>query len=686
MALTINSNVASLNAQRNLTNSQLSLSTSLQRLSSGLRINSSKDDAAGLAISDRMTAQINGMNQAVRNANDGISLAQTADGALQEVTNNLQRIRELAVQSANSTNSSSDRAALDQEVQQRLAEVNRIASTTSFNGIKLLDGSFTAQQFQVGANAGETISVASIANTKTSALGLGAGSVTSGTVSSTALSSGDLTINTFNVGAVSSADAKAIAAAINGNASVTGSGVTATAANSFSAAFTKITNTGTVTVTPAANLAAGVASGGITNGSLTINGTAITTGATTTSAKALQDAINLQSSTTGVTATAQSTGTGTTMNTFVTTAGGTYTLTVGGVTIENAAAAGVTAANVDTAIASASVSANLAAAGITVTGTAAGGDLAFHKADGSNIVATETLGAGATAGGFLGGTAAGSKTSTSTSSVQLTSSNVISIGGSSPATAGYSAGSTGPLGTYTLTVGDGTGSAALAFDMSTGSYGMSIQATDIVSKVNSSATLQGLGISASIDASGKVKFASADGRNVQLTEASAGGNTAFNNASTDASGVAGFANADATTTAVVHRGTVALNSTGDLNIGGTSATTAGYAGFTIGSYGGANVLTVSGANSMLSAVDSALSTISSSRASLGAYQNRFQSTVAGLSSTSENLTAARSRIQDTDFAAETANLTRAQILQQAGTAMLAQANQLPQMVLSLLRG
>src|SRR6185369_15436219 len=144
MALVINSNVASLNAQRNLTNSQMSLSTSLQRLSSGLRINSSKDDAAGLAISDRMTSQINGMNQAVRNSNDGISLAQTADGSLQEVTNNLQRIRELAVQSANSTNSTSDRAALDQEVQQRLAEVNRISSTTAFNGIKLLDGSFTA--------------------------------------------------------------------------------------------------------------------------------------------------------------------------------------------------------------------------------------------------------------------------------------------------------------------------------------------------------------------------------------------------------------------------------------------------------------------------------------------------------------------------------------------------------------
>ncbi len=146
MALVINTNVMSLNAQRNLSTSGMALSTSLQRLSSGLRINSAKDDAAGLAISSRMTTQINGLNQAVRNANDGISLAQTTEGALQEVTNNLQRIRELAVQSANASNSDSDRQALDQEVQQRLNEVQRIAAQTSFNGRKVLDGSFGSAQ------------------------------------------------------------------------------------------------------------------------------------------------------------------------------------------------------------------------------------------------------------------------------------------------------------------------------------------------------------------------------------------------------------------------------------------------------------------------------------------------------------------------------------------------------------
>ena len=147
MAQTINTNVASLNAQRNLTSSQASLATSLQRLSSGLRINSAKDDAAGLAISDRMTSQIRGLNQAVRNANDGISLAQTAEGALGEIGTNLQRMRELAIQSANATNSASDRATIDAEVQQLVAEINRVSGQTQFNGLNLLDGSFAGQQF-----------------------------------------------------------------------------------------------------------------------------------------------------------------------------------------------------------------------------------------------------------------------------------------------------------------------------------------------------------------------------------------------------------------------------------------------------------------------------------------------------------------------------------------------------------
>ena len=147
MAQIINTNIASMTAQRNLNSSQSSLHTSLQRLSSGLRINSAKDDAAGLAISERFSSQIRGLVQAARNANDGISLSQTAEGALKEVSNNLQRIRELAVQSANGTNSSSDRAAIQVEVSELIAEVDRVASQTTFNDIKLLDGTFSNKAF-----------------------------------------------------------------------------------------------------------------------------------------------------------------------------------------------------------------------------------------------------------------------------------------------------------------------------------------------------------------------------------------------------------------------------------------------------------------------------------------------------------------------------------------------------------
>ena len=171
MSLVINTNVASLNAQLNLTNSQKALSTSLERLSSGLRINNAADDPAGLAIADRFTTQINGLSQASRNANDGISLAQTAEGALQQVTNNLQSIRQLAVESANATNSSSDRQALDAQVQQDIAEINRIATQTSFNNRNLLDGTFGNATFQVGANVGQTISVGLSVSTKTNAVG-----------------------------------------------------------------------------------------------------------------------------------------------------------------------------------------------------------------------------------------------------------------------------------------------------------------------------------------------------------------------------------------------------------------------------------------------------------------------------------------------------------------------------------
>jgi flagellin len=171
MAQVINTNTMSLNAQRNLSTSGASLATTIQRLSSGLRINSAKDDAAGLAISERFSTQIRGLDVAVRNANDGISLAQVAEGSLSEIGNNLQRIRELAVQSANASNSSSDRAALNAEVKQLTSEIDRVAKQADFNGTKLLDGSFTSQLFQVGANAGQAIAIDKVVDAQAKTLG-----------------------------------------------------------------------------------------------------------------------------------------------------------------------------------------------------------------------------------------------------------------------------------------------------------------------------------------------------------------------------------------------------------------------------------------------------------------------------------------------------------------------------------
>ncbi|MGH8178238.1 MAG: flagellin [Steroidobacter sp.] len=502
MALVINTNVMSLNAQRNLTTSGNQLAQSLQRLSSGLRINSAKDDAAGLAISERMTTQINGLNQAARNANDGISLAQTTEGALQEVTNNLQRIRELSVQAANATNSSSDLAALDQEVQQRIAEIDRIASQTSFNGRKVLDGSFGSATFQVGANVGETIGVGLSTSVKTDA-----------------------------IGAVASAE-------------------------------------GTVDLS-----------------------TLFVTGA--------------------VTAVASETGASGAFTTSVATAAGeTYSITVDGeeaFSFTSAAGADdVTAAEVDAGIAA--NSADLTAAGITVTGTAVGGDLEFSRADGTDfdVVIVNTM--ATTPGGF-----AGTDFDTGTSSITNGTEAVAGTPGA------YT------VGAFSLTVGDGSAvSLAGAYDT----------AQDLADAINS----QVYGVYASINDDGELALSSSE----DLTIGAGAGTTALG--LTDG----------------------AIAATGDLTA--------------------VNVLTVAGANDTIQRMDSALTAVSTLRSTLGAIQNRFQSTINNLQAVSENLSASRSRIQDTDFAMETAALTRAQILQQAGTAMVAQANSAPQNVLSLLRG
>jgi flagellin len=453
-------------------------------LSSGLRINSAKDDAAGLAISERFTAQIRGLNQGVRNANDGISLAQTAEGALKEVTDNLQRIRELAVQSANATNSASDRTALQAEVAQLVAEIDRVAQNTKFNGVALLEGTFTSKAFQIGADITDTVSITSIASARTSAIG--------GTSSSTAV--GNVNVNTT---------------AIDGtNVFINGTAVGASTFDGYS----------------------------------TANGDA--------SALSKANAINAVSATTGVTATAATTSS--TLTTAYSAGTNNRTAEVNGFsfTFSEDTDQATTQTNLLNAINARTAESGISATAVTST------TYTLNAADGRNITVTSAEAAALTA---MGGMATGTS---------------------------YS-------GKLTLTSGSSSG-------------------------IQISATASGAAASNAI---------------VGMTSG---------NFSVSASGSG-----------------VAVSSL--------------------------SVTTAANATSAITSVDSALNTINSTRATLGSYQSRFESIVASSQTTAENLSASRSRIVDADFAAETASLTKAQILQQSGIAMLAQANAIPQNVLALLQ-
>lgn len=500
MTSNINTNVASLNAQRNLNVSQGSLSTTLQRLSSGLRINSAKDDAAGLAISERFTSQIKGLNQAVRNANDGISLAQTAEGGLATAGDLLQRVRELAVQSVNGSNSTSDRASLQGETLQLTQELNRVANTTQFNGQNVLDGTLTSSQFQVGANANQTISV-SVASAKSTDIGnnlinsTGAAGSGSQSIAGTAnnVTAQNLTISgngtTQTLAVAAGESAAALATGINGLSSLTG-----------------VTSTASSTAT-----LSGVTAGAVQFTLQGANSTAVTISATVSSATdlaAVAQAVNAQSGTTNITATADK---------------------AGNLTLSDAAGNDIKIGN-------------------TTTGTGLDG-ASLRGADLRDPTTGLSTGTGAT-----------------------------------------------------VTFGAGTAAAPN-----------------------------------SVTVGGELSFSSSAGFSI----------------ATD---------------------------------GDTTVLSAASTGSRLSSVAAIDISTASGANAAISTIDAALTSISNNRASLGAFQNRFASTISNLQSTSENLSAARSRIQDTDFASETANLTRGQILQQAGTAILAQANSLPNGVLALLRG
>jgi flagellin len=482
MASYINTNISSLNAQRNLNTSASSLSSSLQRLSSGLRINSAKDDAAGLAISERFTSQIRGLDQARRNANDGISLMQTAEGALQSTGDVLQRVRELSVQSANASNSASDRKALQAEVGQLLSEIDRISQTTEFNGQKLLDGTFGSAQFQVGANAGQTITATTgnfrtnnYGNNSRSTNGVGAGDSTT-----TQYTAGNFDIQglaTENIEIVAGDTSKSVAAKINSVSSSTG-------VSASSQTDTELTLAAATTYTI-----------GITSDNSTVENVTFTVGATA-DANGLADAlsaINGAASKTGVTAKLND-------------------------------------------------------------GNSA---LILTNASGENIDLTNSSGG------------------------------------------------------------------AITFDVQ------------------------------NLDANGDPKLGAHAGVADGVTSRSIG----YVEMTSD-------------------KGFSIANNSSDFDDGAS----------TLNSVSEIDISTADGAQTALKIVDSALAAVNNQRATFGALQSRFTTAINNLQTTSENLSASRSRIQDTDFAAETASMTRSQILQQAGTAMLAQANSLPNNVLSLLRG
>lgn len=638
MALTVNTNVASLNAQRNLGASSSNLQTSLERLSSGSRINSAKDDAAGLQIANRLTSQVNGLGVAVRNANDGISLAQTAEGSLQESTNILQRMRDLSLQSANGGIGDSERKALNDEVVQLKNELDRISTTTKFGSKDLFGGGF-AENIQVGAQANETISV-KIDSFRTTDMGTKASrDATAAKLSGGEV--GELTIgNTFQ------------AAEVDG-----------TGASSAIAAATATTYTGGAAPTLAITAA---------NNTLTIGGTVadpvtITLDeATYGSAQLLVDEVNAkigESDLAGkITADLD---------------GGNVRLT------EVDDGSGFTGSAITV---TGSGETDMFGTQVSTAGTASTTfDIALGNAN-QNIV----LNSGFTADGpgrealvadiqsqIDGGGLAGRLTASVDSSGVVSLTQTGDFGGEVLAITAGAVGTDGATAVFGAPVSDtGLGTSNSKFTLQLGSE----TAKELTIDSGSYTTVESLAdninqqIAGDADLSGKVR-ATVDGGNLQFV-------------TTEKSGTAQITVGAVEDSVEDETGaTVQVTNQGLANLGFADAATA--SGVAQGRNASASVekidiTTVAGAQSAIATIDAALAEVDTTRASLGAIQNRFESTISNLQNVSENASAARGRIQDTDFAAETAALTKNQILQQAGTSILAQANQLPQAVLSLL--
>ncbi len=646
----INTNIMSLNSQRQLNKSQLMQNEAMERLSSGLRVNSAKDDAAGLAIATGMESQIRGINQAVRNANDGISMSQTAEGAMDEMTNILQRIRELAIQSANDTNSASNRASIQSEVDQLYDELDRIANVTQFNGVNVLDGSVGATTLQIGANAGENLTF-SIDSVTTRDLNLnavsGLGELNGGRVNgASATLANEVTINGVALAATtaSSNRAGAMATAVNDSSGITG--VTAQAYNAVQ----------------------GVGGQTGVTANLVINGTAI---GPTGSTSELVDTINRDVA--GVVASIANNGGLLLSNDN----GNSIDVSAGG------SEAGIVDGNYQGFLALSSADQSEISLGLGSAPTASAAQLhqfGFNIALGSaNLTGGEvTNGAITGADGIqINGIDLGEVTGTSAADKAFAINTITEL-------TGVSASATTEV-KYEVVFPETTGS-TLLLNGSSITFTGDVSLDDVVTKINASG-IQGV-VATSDPTTGSIIFTSQSGGDISvesdvngsLIDQAGAGNTANNDITTlgtitltgkDGKDVAITSNANSETAK-----DTALGKLGFVDFGGSSSA--------IGT--GLSVLSVGNAENTIDRIDAALDQISNSRAGLGAVQNRLASTIANLENVSQNLSSSKSRIVDADFAAETSKLSKAQILQQAGTAMLSQANASTQNVLSLLQG
>lgn len=575
MPLVINTNVAAINSQRQLMNSGGALDKAMERLSSGQRINSAKDDAAGLAISNRMTSQIRGLDQAIRNANDGISMIQTAEGAMQEVTNILQRMRELSIQSANGIYADADRATLNAETQQLKLELDRIADTTSFNGQILLDGSIGKTNLQVGSEANQTIEI-SVGSFNTSSLGGlsgdTVGEATTGLAALNLLTAGDLIINDTSVAALTTGTTLNNTLALM-NASLDGKGALASA-------MVEVVGTST----GSGVLVAGTSSLTIT----VVDGDNLTQSYVLTGTNSLKELVAKINNETGVEASISDSGR------MILNQTGALSITIADSSTNNEASG----------LADGPVNFSL-----VFTDTSA--DKRGVKIEQGTISAAEILALG----------------------IDMQDDNKNLQGATVAAAASV------------LNKGDliinGVEIEAITLPGATAAANLA----ELIIKINEQSAATGVVAFAGIGTS-NLAFRSVTGEEISIKYG---------------------------------EGAVAATVAGQTGLQERNASEGG------GSVTSIDISTAEGAQKSIAILDRAINQVNDTRAGLGAANNRLEFTVNNLANVSEKTAASRSRIVDADFAAETAALSRAQVLQQAATAMLAQANARPEQVLSLLR-